>query len=116
MLDKVLGSGRAVVRVNAQLISTETGANLWSDRFEGEQVKITSRRGSVTAPVRVDIELDRFEVEFAGTLGQVIAVQLFQQHIRSQSLSELKREARARGLWKGRRGGRARIRTRAGGK
>ena len=38
------------ITVNAQLISTETGAHVWADRFEGErnrlgelQVKLVSR-------------------------------------------------------------------------
>jgi TolB-like protein len=28
------------VEVNAQLISTETGAHVWADRFEGERGKL----------------------------------------------------------------------------
>jgi TolB-like protein len=37
------GSVRRVgeaVTVNAQLISTETGAHIWADRFEGERAKL----------------------------------------------------------------------------
>ena len=53
-------TGEQVV-VNAQLISTETGAHIWADRFEGER----SRLGEL-------------QVEFVARLARSLDVQLTQ--------------------------------------
>jgi TolB-like protein len=46
------GSVRRVgetITVNAQLISTETGAHVWADRFEGERIKLSELQVEVVA-------------------------------------------------------------------
>jgi adenylate cyclase len=47
------------VEVNAQLISTETGAHVWADRFEGERSK-----------------LGELQVEFVSRLAHSLRVEL----------------------------------------
>jgi TolB-like protein len=37
------------VEINAQLISTETGAHLWADRFEGDRSKLGELQVDVVA-------------------------------------------------------------------
>jgi adenylate cyclase len=37
------------VEINAQLISTETGAHVWADRFEGERSKLGEMQVDVVA-------------------------------------------------------------------
>ncbi len=56
----------AILRVNAQLVSAETGANLWSDRFDAEianlaacQEAIVCRIGSALGIEVVDVESKR---------------------------------------------------------
>ena len=47
------------VEINAQLISTETGAHVWADRFEGERSK-----------------LGQLQVEFVSRLANSLGVEL----------------------------------------
>ena len=66
------GSVRRVgekITVNAQLISTETGAHVWADRFDGER----SRLGEL-------------QVEFVARLANSLGVEL----IRAESLRALR--------------------------
>ena len=60
------GSVRRVgeaITVNAQLISTETGAHVWADRFEGERSKLGELQVDVVARLArsLDVELVRAE-------------------------------------------------------
>ena len=60
------GSVRRVadtITTTAQLISTETGAHIWADRFEGERGKIAELQFEAQARIAnaVDVELIRAE-------------------------------------------------------
>jgi TolB-like protein len=49
------GSVRKVgdtITINAQLISTETGAHIWAERFEGERSKLRRAAGRGGIPSR----------------------------------------------------------------
>jgi adenylate cyclase len=66
------GSVRRVdenITLNAQLISTETGAHVWADRFEGERAK-----------------LGQLQVEFVGRLASTLDVAL----VRAESLRAMR--------------------------
>ena len=51
------------ITTTAQLISTETGAHIWADRFEGERGKIAELQFEAQARIAnaVDVELIRAE-------------------------------------------------------
>ena len=69
------GSARRVgenVTVNAQLISTETGAHIWADRFEGERSR-----------------LGQLQVEFVSRLANSLGVEL----IKAEALRSMRERA-----------------------
>ena len=70
------GSVRRVgetITVNAQLISTETGAHVWADRFDGERSK-----------------LGQLQVEFVSRLANSLGVEL----IKAESLRAMRERPR----------------------
>ena len=65
------GSVRRVgetITVNAQLISTETGAHVWADRFEGDRAKLGQLQVEAVARIAnaLGVELVRAEAQRAG--------------------------------------------------
>ena len=57
------------ITVNAQLISTETGAHVWADRFDGERSK-----------------LGQLQVEFVARLANSLGVEL----VKAESLRAMR--------------------------
>ena len=60
------GSVRRVgeaITINAQLISTETGAHVWADRFEGERAKLGQLQVEVVARLANALGLELFKAE-----------------------------------------------------
>jgi TolB-like protein len=51
------------VEVNAQLISTETGAHVWADRFEGERGKLGELRGESVSRLTNSVGLELVKAE-----------------------------------------------------
>jgi TolB-like protein len=51
------------VEVNAQLISTETGAHVWADRFEGERSKLGELQVEVVARLARSLNLELIKAE-----------------------------------------------------
>ena len=51
------------IEVNAQLISTETGAHVWADRFDGERSKLGELQVEIVARLgrSLDVELTQAE-------------------------------------------------------
>ena len=60
----------AMLRVNAQLISTETGANLWSDRFDEPISDLASGQEEVLARMRDGLGLSLVDIEAARGLRE----------------------------------------------
>jgi TolB-like protein/Tfp pilus assembly protein PilF len=60
------GSVRRVgetITINAQLISTETGAHVWADRFEGERSKLGELQVEVVAQLAKSLGMELFKAE-----------------------------------------------------
>jgi class 3 adenylate cyclase/TolB-like protein len=60
------GSVRRVgetITVNAQLISTDTGAHVWADRFEGERSKLGQLQAEVVARLANSLNVELVKVE-----------------------------------------------------
>ena len=60
------GSARRVgetITINAQLISTETGAHVWADRFEGERSKLGELQVDVVARLARSLNLELVKAE-----------------------------------------------------
>ena len=51
------------VEVNAQLISTETGAHVWADRFEGERSKLGELQVDVVARLANSLGVELVKAE-----------------------------------------------------
>ena len=69
LLEGSVGRLGEKVEVNAQLISTETGAHVWADRFDGERSK-----------------LGELQVEFVSHLANSLGVEL----VRAESLRAMR--------------------------
>ena len=52
-----------VVEINAQLISTETGAHVWADRFEGELSKLGTLQFQVVARLAHSLQVELIRAE-----------------------------------------------------
>ena len=55
----------AVARVNAQLISTETGAHVWSDRFDEPIADLAGGQDAILARIRGELGISLVEIEVA---------------------------------------------------
>ena len=51
------------VEINAQLISTETGAHVWADRFEGERSKLGELQVDVVARLANSLGVELVKAE-----------------------------------------------------
>jgi adenylate cyclase len=60
----------ATLRVNAQLISAETGAHLWSDRFDEEISKLGAGQEQVVTRMRAGLGISMVEIEKARSLRE----------------------------------------------
>jgi adenylate cyclase len=60
----------ATLRVNAQLISAETGAHLWSDRFDEEISELAAGQEQVVTRMRAGLGISLVEVENARSLRE----------------------------------------------
>ena len=57
-----------VLRVNVQLISTETGAHVWSDRFEQSIVDLAAGQDAILARMRGALNITLLQIEAARAL------------------------------------------------
>ncbi len=60
----------ATLRVNAQLISAETGAHLWSDRFDEEISELAAGQEQVVTRMRAGLGISMVEIENARSLRE----------------------------------------------
>ena len=60
----------ATLRVNAQLISAETGAHLWSDRFDEEISELGAGQEQVVTRMRAGLGISMVEIENARSLRE----------------------------------------------
>jgi TolB-like protein/DNA-binding winged helix-turn-helix (wHTH) protein/tetratricopeptide (TPR) repeat protein len=60
----------AMLRVNAQLVSGETGAHLWSDRFDEEFSELSSGQEQVVTRMRSELGISMVEIEKARSLRE----------------------------------------------
>ena len=60
----------ATLRVNAQLISAETGAHLWSDRFDEEISELGAGQEQVVTRMRAGLGISMVEIEKARSLRE----------------------------------------------
>jgi adenylate cyclase len=51
------------VEINAQLISTETGAHVWADRFEGDRSKLGELQVEAVSRLALSLRLELFKAE-----------------------------------------------------
>ena len=60
----------AVLRVNAQLVSGETGADLWSDRFDEQISDLSSGQDQIVTRMRSELGVSLVEIEEARSLRE----------------------------------------------
>jgi TolB-like protein/DNA-binding winged helix-turn-helix (wHTH) protein len=60
----------SVLRVNAQLVSTETGAHLWSDRFDEQISDLAFGQEQIVARMRSELGMNLVETEKARSLRE----------------------------------------------
>jgi adenylate cyclase len=58
------------VEVNAQLISTETGAHVWADRFEGERSKLGELQAGFVARLANSLDVELVKAEALRTIRE----------------------------------------------
>ena len=63
------GSG-STLRVNAQLMSAETGAHLWSDRFDEEISELAAGQEQIVTRMRAGLGISMVEIEKARSLRE----------------------------------------------
>jgi hypothetical protein len=51
------------VRVNAQLVDTETGGHLWAERFEGEVARLAELQSEITGRIARSLDLELTDIE-----------------------------------------------------
>jgi len=59
-----------MVEVNAQLISTETGAHVWADRFEGERSKLGELQVGFVARLANSLDVELVKAEASRTMRE----------------------------------------------
>jgi len=59
-----------ILRVNVQLVSAETGAHLWSDRFDEEISQLAAGQQQIVARMRDTVGLSLVEIESARSLRE----------------------------------------------
>jgi adenylate cyclase len=60
----------AILRVNAQLVSGETGAHLWSDRFDEQISQLASGQEEIVIRMRSELGVSMIEIEKARSLRE----------------------------------------------
>ena len=73
------GSVRRVgnmLRVNAQLADTQTGEQLWADRFDGETARMPELQADVTSRIARALDLALTDAESGGGSGSDRATQM----------------------------------------
>jgi adenylate cyclase len=58
------------VEINAQLISTETGAHVWADRFDGERSKIGEMQVDVVSRLATSLGVELVKAEALGSMRE----------------------------------------------
>jgi len=59
-----------ILRVNAQLVSTETGAHLWSDRFDEQISELAAGQQQIVARLNDTIRISVIDIESARSLRE----------------------------------------------
>jgi len=65
VLEGSVRRSRDQVRVNAQLIDTETDAHLWAERFEGNTIDLFALQDEITSQIAVALNLELIAAEAA---------------------------------------------------
>jgi adenylate cyclase len=60
----------SVLRVNAQLVSSETGTHLWSDRFDEQISELSSGQDQIVTRMRSELGVSLVEIEKARSLRE----------------------------------------------